>query len=140
MSTTLHSIDINTVTGEAFVGFDNIVLRIDNLNSHVIDQVTLPASGDIQTVLVEQSYNGILPFYFQIMSGVNSNAKLDFTFNGTKIATAIINVAELDCLSQKVLIESESEDSEVIIPETTPTLTLKKSDNVVVKFSLEKQN
>ena len=96
----VKSIDVNLSTGEAFVGYNNSatdghLAKIDPSNAYVLANVQLAGTGILQTVLVEQTYHGILPFFYQLDNAIPSAIPINFTYTGVS-PTASFSVKDFD--------------------------------------------
>jgi len=86
MSQLISSVDVDLLTGEAYVVYQNemeviYVARIDVENTAIQDQIPLDV-GMPATVIVEQAYGDLLPFSFESIASPSSAMDLTFSLEG----------------------------------------------------------
>ena len=77
-------------TGDAFVSAwteagDSQIVRIDSVNQSSTGHMFLPRNSVPRAVFVEQTFNGILPFHFEVVSAGDDIDQLGFGYEGVSL-------------------------------------------------------
>ena len=115
----LQSIQVDEITGNVYVGLQNIlgntvIYRINSSNLTVEDYQLLPDYGIPLSIYVDYNNPSFLPFFINGVVQTNfSNSNLPFTING------ISNVVPLSAIDFRNSNIQESESSDIEIPEVS---------------------